>query len=90
VSAIKGILIALDQLLNVLLFFLPGGTWPDETLSARSWRCRDLRPFTKLQPAIDRLFFWQPEHCRQSYESELQRLQSPPAERIQSRPQGAP
>lgn len=77
----KQILIAVDQLLNSLLFFLPGGCWADETLSARAWRCRAMAPFNMLQPVIDRLFFWDKEHCRTSFESEVERRQSPPEER---------
>lgn len=77
----KQMLIAFDQLLNTLLFFLPGGCWADETLSARSWRCRELPPFTWMQPVIDRLFFFQSAHCKGSYENERLRTQSPPGER---------
>jgi hypothetical protein len=77
----KQFLIAVDQLINVTLFFLPGGIWADETLSARSWRMRQAKPFTWLQPLIDRLFFWDANHCQSSYESERKRLQLPPEER---------
>jgi hypothetical protein len=58
---ILAILILLDRAINVLL----GGAWR-ETLSSRAHRMRG-----KGQPvwgwtanAIDRLFFWQPNHCR--------------------------
>lgn len=74
---LKQILIALDQLLNTLLFWLPGGCWADETLSARAWRCRNTKPFDKIQPVIDRLFF-DPSHCLDSYLSERRRFQLPP------------
>lgn len=77
----KQILIALDQLLNTLLFWLPGGTWADETLSARCWRCRDKQPFKTLQPVIDLLFF-DPAHCVDSYLSERKRSQLPPEYRL--------
>lgn len=69
-------LIAIDQALNVLL-----GGWPDETLSARCWRCRSAQPYTTLRAVIDGLFFWQKAHCASSYESERLRMQSPPEER---------
>lgn len=72
---ITRLLIAIDQLVNVLL-----NGEPDETLSSRAHRMR-----VKGQPYwgwtagfIDLLFFWQPDHCRQAYESERQRLQAPP------------
>ncbi len=73
------LLIALDQLINVLL----AGD-PDETLSSRAHRMRE-----KGQPywgwtagAIDWLFFWQPQHCQQAYESEVLRLQQNGVRRI--------
>lgn len=65
----KQILIAIDQLMNTL-----AGGWADETLSSRAWRenREGLREF------IDALFFWEPYHCRASYESEIARRQLPP------------
>jgi hypothetical protein len=80
-NSVKQFLIAVDQLLNTMLWFLPGGTWADETLSARAWRCRDSAPFTKMRPVIDRLFFWQSDHCKASYEAEIRRSQLPKEER---------
>jgi hypothetical protein len=68
-------LIALDQLLNALV----AGGWADETLSARAWRERNTSPrWSRARRWIDRLFFWQPAHCRTSYESEQQRRHLPP------------
>lgn len=64
------ILIAVDQLANALL-----GGWADETLSSRVWR-EDRRWAVR---AIDALFFWEPGHCRASYQSEQARRQLPPA-----------
>lgn len=69
---LKQFLIALDQLINTLC-----GGWADETLSSRAWR--ENREF--LRRLIDALFFWQPHHCRASYENELARSQLPPAMR---------
>lgn len=77
----KQALIALDQLLNTLLFWLPGGAWADETLSARAWRMRDTPPFTWLRPLLDAVFFFDPQHCYTSWLSEIFRNQSPPGER---------
>lgn len=62
------ILIALDQLINAVL-----GGYPDETLSAYSWRKQDWR-----YKVINKLFFWQNNHCRGSYESEKVRRHLPP------------
>lgn len=68
------ILIAIDQLANALL-----GGHADETLSARAHRMREKnhRYWGWTAGAIDWLFFWQADHCQQSYESELQRRQLP-------------
>lgn len=66
------IAVAFDQLLNTLI---PGGM-ADETLSARAHRARE-----KGQPvwgwtanAIDLLFFWQDDHCYNSYLNEVNRI----------------
>lgn len=63
-------LIAIDQLANTLL-----AGWADETLSSRAYRAdRDGRLFGKVfRPLIDLLFFWQDQHCRDAYLSELGR-----------------
>lgn len=73
---VKQILIALDQLLNVCCFWLPGGNWADETLSSRAHRIQGTHP--RLRLAINKLFFWQDDHCLSAYESERNRLQAPP------------
>ena len=69
----KAVLIAVDQLLNAVLC-----GWPDETLSSRCWRWdRDeVRHWPRR--LVDALFFWEKEHCRESYESEQLRMQMPP------------
>ena len=67
------VLIALDQLGNALL-----GGWPDETFSSRCWRWhRDgVRHWPRM--FVDALFFWEKNHCQESYESERLRMQMPP------------
>ena len=62
------VLIALDQLANALL-----GGYADETLSARAHRQNDWR-----RVVINGLFFWQVDHCAESYWSERERKQLPP------------
>ena len=66
------ILVALDQLVNTFL-----GGMADETLSARAWRNHLKGERTWLVKVIDTLFFWQTEHCRTAYESEVERKQLP-------------
>lgn len=69
----KYVFIGIDQLINAIL-----GGWPDETLSSASYRMdRDgIRSWPRK--LIDGLFFWEKDHCKNSYESERLRRQLPP------------
>ena len=69
----RSVLIALDQLVNTL-----AGGWPDETLSSRAWRWTLAGVRSWPCRAIDALFFWETDHCRESYESERLGRQLPP------------
>ena len=71
-SRAKKILIALDQLLNAVC-----NGWPDETLSSRCWRWDMEGKRTWPRKLIDGLFFWDANHCRESFESERIRRQLP-------------
>lgn len=64
-------LIALDQALNTLIRIDGEYGQPNETLSARLWRKGEY--CTKRRRVVDALFFWQSEHCAQSYLNELAR-----------------
>jgi hypothetical protein len=67
-------LVALDVLVNVVLCLIGAictldasmvqGSW-NETLSARAYLMdSEGKPWGKFfRPLIDRLFFWQPQHC---------------------------
>ena len=67
-------LIAIDQLLNTLI-----GGYADETLSSHAYRMElQGKPWGCLRRVIDRVFFWQQQHCFQSYLSEKYRKQLPP------------
>lgn len=71
----KQFLIALDQTINTLIWIDGDGFgFADETLSARAWRMRNQSDAWRV---IDFLFFWDPNHCQESYESELLRKQLP-------------
>jgi len=75
---VKQVLIALDQLLNALL-----GGMADETLSARAHRLRNSNIFWMiLRGVINALFFWQEDHCKESFEAEIQRKQLPKSYRF--------
>ena len=69
----KSVLIALDQLANALL-----DGWPDETLSSRAWRWEQNGIRSWPRRIIDVLFFFDPEHYRESFESERTGRQQPP------------
>ena len=66
--------IGMDQLANAFI----GGS-ADETLSARAHRMRakGQRWWGWTASAIDRLFFWQRDHCLNAHLAELQRAQLP-------------
>lgn len=68
---ILNVLIAVDQLLYVLVTLGNGN--PDETLSAAAWRLEGKGRWAGLifRPLIDRIFWFDPQHCRNSYKSEL-------------------
>lgn len=71
----KQFLIAFDQLVNTLFYIKGDGFgFADETLSARAWR---LRYFSNAYKVIDKMFFWEDNHCLLSYHSEMKRKQLP-------------
>lgn len=75
------LLIAIDQLANVLITPGSPGAWADETLSSRAWRMeRKGKAFGRLfRPLIDALFrLGGREHCRKSYEGERLGRDLPP------------
>jgi hypothetical protein len=73
--------VAFDRLLNAL----SGGSH-DETLSSRAHRMRDEgRPYwSAFAWLIDTGFFWQDDHCWESWVNECQR-RNPAAEHMSSR-----
>ena len=74
--------IALDQLGNIFISCACGEkAWADETLSAHAWRWHLDGVRDWPYQIIDTMLFWQKEHCRKSYDSELGGLQLPERER---------
>lgn len=74
-SVMLNLAIALDQMINVLVWLKSEGFGkPDETLSARAWR---LRHDSIAYKFINLLFFWQDNHCLNSYISEMERRHLP-------------
>lgn len=61
----------LSQLLNVAVFF---GQNPNESLSGRAYKMHKTSwPWLVLYQAINTLFIWQDNHCRESYGADLVR-----------------
>lgn len=65
------VLIAFDQFANAVI-----GGHPDETLSAAAHRRHEAGK-SGWRNFINGLFFWQEDHCRDAYQSELTRKQLP-------------
>lgn len=64
---IKNIMVALDCLLFCAVCL--GNTQRGETASEAAWKLeRDGKFFGFTRPLIDTLFFFDPNHCRTSYE----------------------
>lgn len=68
------VLIALDQFLNAVT-----GGFADETLSSRIYReaRTGRRGWVVAEKCVNRLFFWQDEHCRRAWLRERQRTHFP-------------
>lgn len=77
----KGFLIGLDQAVNCLIRLSDGWGMPDEMLSARAYRLRKEHP--ALMVWIDRLFFWDDNHCQECFGIEMLREQFPQEYRSQ-------
>ena len=72
-------LIWLDQGLGGLVStLLKEKAFADLTLSANAWRWEQEGTRRWPRKLIDRLFFWQEAHCKESYEYEVQRRHLPP------------
>lgn len=73
------ILIAIDQLANAIT-----GGWADETLSSRAYRMREKKQkyWGWTANVIDAMFFFQKEHCYNSWLEEVNRQQSHPSTRV--------
>jgi len=74
-------LITLDQFLFSCLTL--GSSNPDETASACAWRREQAGELSGkvFRPLLDRLFWFDPDHCRISFEDEKNHLQEPIEER---------
>lgn len=70
----KGIFVCLDQLLNAIL-----GGYPDETFSSRVYRksVAGQKIWKMLHWLVDKMFFWEDNHCYVSYKNEITGKYSP-------------
>ena len=68
---ITNVLIGFDQFINTIFL-----GFPDETISSRAWRCKDANSFwSVMHSLINKLFFFQKDHCHKAYLAELERKQ---------------
>lgn len=69
--------IAIDQLILTVLSL--GGAYPDETLSSFVHRRAFLegKIWVILEAFINKIFFWEEEHCEKAYYAEMERRQAP-------------
>lgn len=67
------VLVALDQLVNTCF-----GGYADETISSRSYRAYISGKRKWTRNLINAIFFLQEDHCKEAYESEIERMQYPP------------
>lgn len=74
-SILKNFLIGLNQTVNCLIRLNGEYGTPDEMFSARAWRLR--ASHQRLHVWINRLFFWDTDHCRRAYEAEQRRRDLP-------------
>lgn len=71
-------IVVADQTAHSIITF--GDSYPDETMSSAAWRMeKEGRFFGFTRPLIDKIFsFWEQDHCKSSYFSEVRRFQAPP------------
>lgn len=75
------ILVSADQFLTTVfcsIIFPTERSYADETLSCRAMRWEWNRVRKWPRRLIDHLFFWEEQHCFQSYQSEREGRQLPP------------
>ena len=73
-------IIAIDQLVNTLVYSSDDGCfgYADETLSARCWRLRNSSKLWGVaRKIVDTIFFFDKNHCFESYKSEILHRQLP-------------
>ena len=79
---LKQLAIAVDQLLNVLIGLIGNRpSWADETMSAHAMRMELERGRSWARKLIDGILWFDKDHCKESYESEILRRQLPPSMR---------
>lgn len=74
-SVFKNVLIGLNETLSCVIRMNGEYGTPDEMLSARAWRLRESYP--RLHIWINRLFFFDPNHCEEAYKAEKTRRDLP-------------
>lgn len=77
--------VVFDQFLNVLVCTIiepKEKHWADETFSAHTYRHYREGRWKWVYRLINHIFFLQDDHCKEAYESEINRTQLPPEFRV--------
>lgn len=72
-SRLEQTAIAFDQFVNALI----ANGMADETPSARAYRNRRKKGWGRACTVLNAIFFWQDNHCKEAYESEMCRRHIP-------------
>lgn len=70
-----------DQLFNAIL-----GGYSDETISARAHRSQGTWYWNVVRVIANTIFCWQEDHCKESYEREMNREYMPEVYRYRGKP----
>lgn len=81
---LKQLAIAFDQFCNVLATPFSPDAWADETFSSRCWRReQEGAKWAKFwRPFVDRLLWFDKDHCYTSWLSEREDRNQPPENRV--------
>lgn len=64
---------ATSQLINVAIFLSDN---PNESVSGRAYRLREDKVWWAGMKVLNAAFFWQENHCRKSYDNDVERAKA--------------
>lgn len=81
------LLLVIDQLFNVVLcmcLFWNEKVWADESLSSHAWRWEQKGKRSWPRKLIDKVMFWDKNHCENAYKSEVNQMHLSPEQRVEN------